>query len=149
MMTYNEIMNRVDISKPFSQGVRIELESKSSSASAKINFDNELFWVNEIVVTGRDASGKILDTAGDRELITATFNDNFKVKYQGNESQEIFGLNNTHLKRPNFGWLIKPNAEMTVTLQSTPNDDGTDANTFPYIIQIDMKGFVVEPPPVQ
>lgn len=144
-LPYNEVLARVDVTKPYSQGVEIELANMNSSASEKINFDNDLFWCNEIVVTGRDATGKVLETAVARELIIATFSDNFKQKFQGGEGQDVFGLNNTHKKRPNFGWLIKKNAELGINLQCKANNNGIASNTFPYKFHLDFKGFVAEP----
>lgn len=142
---FSEIMKRVDPSKPYSYGVDIVLDSNTASASAKLNFDNEAFWCNQIKVTGRDNTGKVLDEATSRELILASFDDNFKQKYHGNEPQEVFGLNTMHENRPNFGWLVKPNSEMTVKLQAKPAGNGSPTNTFPYRFHIDFIGHVVEP----
>lgn len=142
MINYTDIYKKIDISKPYNESAEISLSGQDASNSASVNFDNDLFWINFIHVTGRGNNGKVIEDISPRERITAEFKSNYKQKFQGSSNIDLFGLNKLKDIYPVFGWLIPPNSELTVKLQSHLVAGGPYLS-FPATFHIDLRGFVV------
>lgn len=120
----------------------MSISATGGTASANIITDNEDFYINQVVITARDTTGKDIPTTVVRDSFTINVSTNQKRKFQDNNNPELFGFVNRFSTLPNLGLPLRAQDQLQFTITSIARSGNT--LTYPCIFQVDLYGYTLD-----
>lgn len=143
-MTPLDINKAIDLTRPYTESVEIEITQSGNSNSGTIQFDNARHYINDIRITGRDSSDKDIEVTTPRERFTLQINSNAKHNLTSNNNPpEIFGFNARVNNRMNFGLVVNPQTVLKFLIDSA-KESGAEVLNFPVKFRIDLSGYMLK-----
>jgi hypothetical protein len=138
-----KVTNAINLLKSYSYSTGLmTISATGGTASANIITDNEDFYINQVVITARDTTGKDIPTTTVRDSFTINVSTNQKRKFQDNNNPELFGFVNRFSTLPNLGLPIQAQDQLQFTLTSIARSGNT--LTYPCYFQVDLYGYTLD-----
>lgn len=141
------VYQRMNLLRPYADSCNITVSSASSSGNGMIqlNLPDPLndFLITNIIVTGYDAVGKVLEETSQRDQFTLQLTDDSTITKMGSTPVDVFNFNELMKNNPNYFRAYRSQTKITFTIQGT--DANTTNTTAPYYFNISIHGYILEP----
>lgn len=135
-----EVNRSVNLMNTYSYSTgSMTITSTGGTASANIITDNEDFYVTQVVISGQDSTGKLIESTTVRDTFTLNVATNQKRKFQDANNPELFGFVQRFRTMPNYGIPLTAQDQLQITITSTTRSGST--LTYPCYFQVDFYGY--------